>query len=55
MCCADSSLEKKDLALGGVTGWDFPRKCHDYDELKEWSVRWRTNNMTGMSDGPGHS
>ena len=45
MCCGDASLEPYDSSLGGVTGWGFPKLCRDYDELKEWAERYRTNDL----------
>ena len=52
MCAADSSLEPRVPSLGGATGWGFPRRCHDYDELKEWTTKWRANDNTGFSGRP---
>jgi hypothetical protein len=45
MCAADSNLEPVNDNLGGVTGWGSPRVCRRYDELVEWSTRWKNGSQ----------
>ncbi|KAJ8063518.1 hypothetical protein OCU04_007393 [Sclerotinia nivalis] len=36
MCCGDSSIEKVNPELKGVTGWDTEHMCTNWGELQEW-------------------
>ncbi|KAG4026281.1 hypothetical protein MFRU_042g00100 [Monilinia fructicola] len=36
MCCGDTSIEKVDSELKGVTGWGTEHMCTNWEELQEW-------------------
>ncbi|KAI1357502.1 hypothetical protein F5Y08DRAFT_159559 [Xylaria arbuscula] len=40
MCHADTNLEPINFELGGVTGFDSPRRCRDIAKVKEWAEVW---------------
>ena len=40
MCRPDTTVEVKDEARGGVTGFGTEHVCWDWDALGEWVGRW---------------
>ncbi|EDN97246.1 predicted protein [Sclerotinia sclerotiorum 1980 UF-70] len=36
MCCGDSSIEKVDPELKGVTGWGTEHICTSWEQLQKW-------------------
>ncbi|KAF7912147.1 uncharacterized protein EAF01_001168 [Botrytis porri] len=36
MCCGDSSIERVNSELKGVTGWGTEHMCTNWEELQEW-------------------
>ncbi|KAF5876766.1 uncharacterized protein Bfra_003172 [Botrytis fragariae] len=36
MCCGDSSIERVNPELKGVTGWGTEHMCTNWEELQEW-------------------
>ncbi|ATZ47631.1 hypothetical protein BCIN_02g08890 [Botrytis cinerea B05.10] len=36
MCCGDSTIERVDPELKGVTGWGTEHVCTNWEELQEW-------------------
>lgn len=49
-CCSDSTLEQYRPDLE-VTGWGFPRICRDYDKVKAFPEKYRTNDFQSFSTG----
>lgn len=51
MCAADSSIEPghAEKADGeGFLGWDVPRTCRNYDQLKQWAEERRAFDAHGF-------
>ena len=50
MCAADTNLEDTSVEDGeeGAPGWGSKRVCRDFDAVKEWSVKWRDGDGTGI-------
>ena len=42
MCHADTTIEEKDVAAGGVHGFGVEHQCRDWDELVALTRQWQT-------------
>ena len=42
MCQPDLTVEVKDEAKGGVTGFNTEHQCKDWNQLLDWVGKWQT-------------
>jgi hypothetical protein len=42
MCIADTTIEEKDLAAGGVHGFGVRHQCSDWKQLEGLLREWQT-------------
>lgn len=47
MCSADSNLEDLD-ETGEASGWGVKRTCRNYEDVKNWSEKWKNSAHKGI-------
>ena len=49
-CAADTALEPRNKQHSGVQGWGVEHRCRNFEAVKEWAERWRSDDNDGIAN-----